>query len=157
MGLRDRPWRIVGLLAALVLLSAAGPTTVEGVDQEETGDRFFLNLGETFELRLPGNPTTGYAWEVSDIDDQMVRLVRQDFISGPAPTESRGPVAGAGGTFIFIFQAIGHGTTSVDLVYHRPWEKDAPPLETHSVQISVHSLSGGDRDLVHRRGPELLP
>jgi predicted secreted protein len=35
------------------------------------------------------------------------------------------------------FEAVAVGQTTLDLVYHRPWEKDVPPARTFGVTIVV--------------------
>ncbi len=93
-----------------------------------------MKPGQACELRLSGNPTTGYSWDVSQIDEKVVRLLSSDYVSDVQGTT---PMAGAGGTFVFRFQAVGAGKTTVKLVYHRPWEKNVEPLKTQDLEVAV--------------------
>ena len=47
------------------------------------------------------------------------------------------PLAGGGGVFTFRFKALRAGQTTIKLIYHRPWEKDAAPLSTHSIELTI--------------------
>jgi len=91
-------------------------------------------LGQVFAIRLPGNPTTGYQWQLAGISTPAV-------VSLGKPQYERTPTAkamvGSGGTFVFTFKAAKPGKAAVKLVYVRPWEKDKPPAETFSVTIEV--------------------
>jgi inhibitor of cysteine peptidase len=44
-------------------------------------------------------------------------------------------LVGAGGWEIFRFKAISTGQTSLQLVYHRPWEEGVEPLNTFTLQV----------------------
>jgi len=98
-------------------------------------DRRVLTEGEAFEIALEGNPTTGYVWEVTEIDEQIVQQTGEEYISDPY--EGEFPPLGLGGTYVFRFKAVGSGQTTLNLVYHRPWEKDVEPLKTYIVEIII--------------------
>ena len=52
--------------------------------------------------------------------------------------QQAGPnVVGAGGREVLRFEAQQPGTTTLELVYHRPWEKDVEPLERFTVEVVV--------------------
>jgi inhibitor of cysteine peptidase len=69
--------------------------------------------GETFAVRLAGNPTTGYTWQAS-VDSPNLELVGQEF-------EPAGEGIGAGGHEVFRFRALAAGETEIVLEYRRPW------------------------------------
>ena len=111
-------------VAALLLAACGGPA-----GSQETGG-VQVKEGRVFEVSLEANPTTGYLWEVRDIDEQVLQLVREEFLSDSS-------AIGAGGTSVFSFKAVGRGQTTLTLVYRRPWEKDVEPIEVHTVEVSV--------------------
>ena len=92
-----------------------------------------LQQGETFEITLEANATTGFSWEIAQIDKDIVQLVGSEYVPDP---NAEG-LDGKGGKAVFRFQAVGSGETTLKWVYHRPWEKDVEPLRTHVVQVSV--------------------
>jgi inhibitor of cysteine peptidase len=101
---------------------------------EDNGSQVELTSGQVLEVTLASNPTTGYSWEVSEVDETVLTQVGEvEFQQAPAEGE---PVTGAGGTETFRFAASA-GETTLTLVYHRPWEKDVEPLETFTVQVVV--------------------
>lgn len=90
--------------------------------------------GKDVVIRLAGNPTTGYSWKIGRITGEAVKA--QDEPSYEADKHPKGLV-GSGGTFVFKLQASQTGTSTVGLVYIRPWEKDTPPVKTFTVTIKV--------------------
>ncbi|HOW97436.1 MAG TPA: protease inhibitor I42 family protein [Kiritimatiellia bacterium] len=102
--------------------------TAEGGEQSVT-----LAPGQALEVRLPGNPTTGYGWTVEAFE-------AQEILGGPADVEYT-PQApdrmGAGGVFTFRFSAAKAGSTTLRFVYRRSWEKDEPALHTAALNVTV--------------------
>ncbi|MFQ5859664.1 MAG: protease inhibitor I42 family protein, partial [Anaerolineae bacterium] len=83
-------------------------------------------------VTLKSNPTTGYDWQVTEVDANVIRPARQDF----KPASDPGRV-GAPGQTVHEFEAVGTGTTNLRLVYVRPWEKDVEPQATFEVRVTV--------------------
>lgn len=74
-------------------------------------------VGEQFTIVLAANPTTGYSWTVSrQADLAVVAPVDTDYQPGPTS------VVGAGGHQRLTYQAVGRGTTTINLDYRRPFE-----------------------------------
>lgn len=91
-----------------------------------------VRAGEAFSLTLPGNPSTGYSWEVLDgtavsqIGEVESHQTGDPWNSGPARL-------GAPAIQVVRLAAIATGQATVRLLYRRPWE-DAPPVQVVSVQ-----------------------
>ena len=68
-------------------------------------------------LELEGNPTTGYAWQVTAIDAAVLAP------AGEPDYESSSDADGAGGTYTFHFDVVGAGETEVVLQYFPSWEE----------------------------------
>jgi predicted secreted protein len=90
-----------------------------------------LSVGESVDVVLAGNPTTGYQWKVARLDTSIVKQI------GEADYKPSSSAVGAGGHFTFQFRAVSAGQTPLKLVYLRPFEKDAPPVQTFEVIILV--------------------
>lgn len=122
---------ILGLV--LMLLAACGGGQVTA-GQAEQGKTVTLKAGETLLVTLDSNPTTGYSWQVTELDETVLKQKGE-----PEYKQSPGAqgLVGAGGTEIFRFEAVGKGTTMLTLVYARSWEKDVPPLETYQLKVIV--------------------
>jgi len=81
-------------------------------------DDIVARVGETFEIHLPSNPTTGYRWIIAPaIDEKIVHLESQDYF------RTDGTMPGAGGDEVWKFRAVGRGRTEIVMGYTRPWER----------------------------------
>jgi inhibitor of cysteine peptidase len=116
----------VVLLVAFSCARSGGPT----LHASDDGEQIELQKGETLAVSLEGNPTTGYTWEVVEVDEQVLRQIGE-----PAFTPESEAV-GAPGEQVLRFRAAGEGRTTLRLVYHRPWE-EAEPERTFSVEVIV--------------------
>lgn len=129
---------LLGLVVVLGACAPGGPPEVSPpplvVTDGADGSTQTMRPGQPMEVRLPGNPSTGFHWE-SNAGEQAV--LRQDgeprFERGDAPAG----VVGAGGTEVFRFIAVASGTQDLSFVYRRVWEKDVPPARTLSFRVRV--------------------
>jgi inhibitor of cysteine peptidase len=93
-----------------------------------------LKVGQELVIELESNPTTGYSWEVDEIDPT---ILQQDGEAVYQDESDDAELVGGGGTETFTFKATSTGETTLTLVYHRPWEEGVEPLETFSVEVMV--------------------
>lgn len=100
--------------------------------QVDQGKIFEVHQGDRIVIRIDENPTTGYQWEITSINQQIVELVESDYVIAP------GGGIGGGGTRIFRFKAISPGTTSIQLKLCRAWEPGDTSIDSFSVNIQVH-------------------
>jgi predicted secreted protein len=102
------------------------PTTPETV--------FFSGVpGTRVAIDLPFRAGTGYAWQASGFDPNVV---------AEAGTEERratsGESVGAAMIATMSFDLLAQGETEILLERRRPWEKDAPAAESRRVRVVVH-------------------
>jgi predicted secreted protein len=71
------------------------------------------------EIRIAENPTTGYVWAVSEVDERVLRLEGSHF------TPPTGKALGTGGLHTFLFRIVGTGRGLVELQLRRPLAEDA--------------------------------
>lgn len=121
---------VVFLSLLLAALSACGGSKEVNLDAGDNGNQVELNMDQTLVISLEGNPTTGYTWEVAEVDEGVLRQV------GEAEFEPESDAVGAGGVQLLHFEPVSSGQTVLDLVYHRSWE-DEQPQETFSIQVTV--------------------
>ena len=76
--------------------------------------------GGTVVVELPGNPTTGYIWQVTANDESILLPTGYEF----TPDSD---AIGAGGMEQFKFNAMAPGTVELALANSRTWETDTPP------------------------------
>ncbi len=126
---------IVVLLATLVLATGCGTSKEVKLDANNNGDQVELKKGQSLIIELASNPTTGYAWQVAELDQSVLQQTGEAQFKQPDSSEP--PLVGAGGVEVFRFEAKGTGQTALKLVYRRAWEEGVEPLETFSIQVEV--------------------
>jgi inhibitor of cysteine peptidase len=122
---------LVVLTVLVILALCACGTQVTRLGKADAGKSVELGVGNKLEIVLEGNPTTGYSWEVGSVDETVLKL------AGEPEFKSESRAVGAGGVFTFRFEAVAAGQTALQLIYHRPFEKDTPPIETFEVSVAV--------------------
>lgn len=122
-------------LFVIVLLTGGCSVNELRLNDAHNGTQKELTRDQVLCITLESNPTTGYSWQVAEIDKAILRQVGDAEYKSSA--SGNPPVVGAGGTETFRFETVSAGNTTLKLVYRRPWEKDAPPLKTYTVQIAV--------------------
>jgi inhibitor of cysteine peptidase len=89
-----------------------------------------VSPGQTLEVTLDANPSTGYTWTVVSAPEFLKSEGEAEFSSDAASG-----VVGAGGQQTLKFSATAAGKGPLNLAYVRPWEKDTPPAETFMVEV----------------------
>lgn len=120
---------IIGIALLLVLL--AGCDKVVNVDSSMNGSSITLEKGQQMVLKLASNPTTGFDWEIVGLDPAVLQQV------GEVEYKSDSMLIGSGGVNTWIFEAVDTGGMNLQLIYHRSWEKDIPPIETFDLDVTV--------------------
>lgn len=121
------------LLAGVLLFAGAGcrssgQTEIVGADN---GSQVALQVGKTLALSLESNPTTGYGWEIAELDQSILSETYHEYeADSPA-------LPGSGGREIWRFKALRSGSMTLRLEYRRPWEEGVEPIEVFSVQVVV--------------------
>lgn len=87
--------------------------------------------GKSVSIVLEENGTTGYRWAVTNANDKIAKLTKDDFF---IPAESQG-MAGAPGTRVFTYSVVSQGVTTVVLSYERSWE--STPIRVITVSLTV--------------------
>lgn len=116
-------------LALALLLGGCGNDGSLSFTAEDDGSQMSVDAGSRFTVELPGNPSTGYDWQVVELDETIVRLVGQAF-------DAESTLVGAPGTVTLTFEAVAAGTTDVHLAYERAFE-DAEPQGEFSLGVTV--------------------
>jgi inhibitor of cysteine peptidase len=123
------------LAVLLVVLGAFFLTRSQELILTETdaGQTIELEVGEEFAVKLAGNPTTGYTWEMATSEAAVVEQVGE----AKYEAESEGGPVGAGGRITLHFKATRPGQQLLQLIYHHPWEEDIAPINTFDVIVVV--------------------
>jgi inhibitor of cysteine peptidase len=100
------------------------------VTEEQNGKAVEMAVGDTLEVVLNANPTTGYSWNVTSPLGQWLVLSNHKH----KPSSS---MCGAPGLSSYYFVAISPGECDLSMAYAKSWEKDVPPIKTFSVPVHI--------------------
>jgi predicted secreted protein len=121
---------VSSLLLFVVFNQVLGGNTV--LDENSDGKEITANIGQTIELVLFENPSTGYSWRyITEPDKKIIMETGNNY-------ESESNLIGAGGDKHWTYKIMGAGSTNLSLEYCRPWEK-AAPIKTFNIKIKVIS------------------
>jgi len=118
------------MILVLLSFSASEPACIKVTDNDP-GHTVELRIGETLEVELRGNPTTGYVWDIASLDMEILKQLGETEFR--PDREGRG----VGGNVMMRFKAQEAGETPLKLIYHRRFEKERPPIKTFEVTIIV--------------------
>jgi inhibitor of cysteine peptidase len=137
------------LILSFILLGCSGqPTDTPGgaepdsgqtggaimeLTEEQNGGIAALIVNDIVRVQIDGNPTTGFTWEVENLDTSLLEQV------GEAEFTAKNNLPGGGGTFTFTFKALNAGVTHLRLIYHRPFEKNVPPAQIFDVTVDIQN------------------
>ncbi len=137
----------IGWVAALAICVLVGWTALgpEGAQGSESAESIIVGLGDHemqvamdgpggLLVRLPSTPSTGYRWEIAEMEQAVLRLVADQWIPDSE-------LLGSSGFQELRFAGVRPGRTPLRLVYRRPWETRSPPLRSFrlGVQVTVPS------------------
>ena len=128
----------------LVVVALLGVMVVGcGADQPvltEPGTRFDVDPGDTFVVVLESNVTTGFGWELEvEPPEEVLRLVDDVYV------ESDTDLVGAAGRQELTFDAVGDGSTFIQLWYVRPFDDPPEPADRAQFEVIVGTGDGGGR------------
>lgn len=127
--------RLILIILAGLLYACApeGPPEQSNMQltEADAGRLIELRVGDKLEITLPGNPTTGFQWEVSAVDSAILQPI------GEPQFEPSSDAVGSGGKVTLSFEAVGVGQTDLKLIYHRPFEENVAPIQTFEVKVTV--------------------
>ena len=105
--------------------------SIRNLTEADNGRSIELKVGDVLEVTLPGNPTTGFQWEVDSVDSAILRQI------GEPEFKPSNNAVGSGGNFTLRFEAVGTGQTELKMIHHRSFEENVPPIQTFEVTITV--------------------
>ncbi|MEA1998849.1 MAG: lamin tail domain-containing protein [Euryarchaeota archaeon] len=115
---KSQTYRNGNLVDEFELIEAISPTYLNATDNNTTIN---ATTGEflvvSFETSNPGS--TGYMWEVAELDEQVLRQVG-DVVFVPDYVPEPGFVGGPPGKQIATFEVVGAGNATINMVYRSP-------------------------------------
>ncbi|MFF4027717.1 protease inhibitor I42 family protein [Nocardia elegans] len=109
-------------------VQAVSEPIIVGTDGD--GGTTTLDVGQELAVALPDNPTTGYVWQIGEVD-RGVLAQEGDPVFRPGSS-----MPGAPGTSVWTFTAAHAGSTRLSLVSVRPWDQ-ANPGQRFSMTVTV--------------------
>lgn len=119
------------LLWLIILLSGCCTGNPVRLYQIDSGRTIKVGPGDTVEIVLDSNPTTGYQWEALPWDTEVIEQIDKPVY------KSRSKAIGSGGELTFYFKALSTGQAPLKFIYFRAFEKDVPPIKSFQVTIVV--------------------
>jgi inhibitor of cysteine peptidase len=98
------------------------------ISYADNGGKAEARVGESFEVQLPENPTTGYRWQLH-LPVGPVLEVAEDSFAG-----SQGAY-GIGGLRCWRFRALQEGAFLLEIEHRRSWETE--PVDMFKVTVKV--------------------
>jgi inhibitor of cysteine peptidase len=101
--------------------------------EKDNGALVQVRRGTRITIELNENPTTGYRWMTSSIDEAFLVPAGDDFV----PPDQKSP--GSGGLRRFFFRAKSAGSTALTLINKRAWQRDDQAVDTFNLAIRILS------------------
>jgi predicted secreted protein len=117
--------------AAIVCLPQTAFAATKVITDADKGGVVHLRLGDTLELRLKSNPSTGFMWYVEKESTPLLKLAHQSQTDITEPGEGR-PVYQ-----VFRFEPRRGGDGVLRLHYVRSWEKPTPDDEQFDIRVVI--------------------
>jgi inhibitor of cysteine peptidase len=122
-------------LPAIVFPAQSAHAATQVVTGADKGRDIQIKLGDTLEVRLASNPSTGYSWAVHPKSTALLKLNGQTNADPNDP--STPPVVGRPIVQVFTFQPKRAGDGILLLRYARPWEKPALGEEQFTLHVVI--------------------
>ena len=100
------------------------------LSEQNDGSEVRAKVGDTLDVRLQENATTGYRWEPDTLDTHLLQLETStgDYPSGKP---------GSGGNAHFQVKVLAAGHTALSFKLWRRWEGDAGIIKRFTVQVTA--------------------
>jgi len=121
-------------IAAFIPCISAQTRKTMRIDEKSDGREVSMRLGETLEITLSENASTGFRWGIPEaLKNNLAPALREREETVEAPA---GPPGRSGERHLF-FDAVQAGTAEIEIHYRRPWEKDKEPARRFKVRVVV--------------------
>jgi len=118
-------------LLLLGIFNSAGKIVVITKAQDQSKIKVAKN--SEFQVLLDANPTTGYSWQIVSYDSAVIKKKTEKYL----PSHEDRKIVGSGGQQLFKFKTLAVGTTELQMIYQRSWERAAEDATHFRVQIIV--------------------
>jgi len=110
------------------------PKVVFG-EKDNNASRVILK-GKVFRIELPANPTTGYEWNIEQLDQKYFYVISSGF--NPPPADGTGEqMLGAGGIAWWEIKPSRRGSSTMKILSFRAWEGKAKTDKTFLLNFKI--------------------
>jgi inhibitor of cysteine peptidase len=124
-------WIVLLAVVAVTCLPQAAFAATKVITDANKGGVVHLKTGDTLELRLKSNPSTGFMWYVQPKSTPLLKLLRQ------SQTEPTKPGVGRPIFQVFQFEPRHSGDGILRLHYVRSWEKPTPDEDQFEIHVVI--------------------
>jgi len=104
------------------------------VDDTFNSREVTVQVGDTLEVSLSENASTGYQWSIPPaVKNKLTPALREREESVDAPDGPPGRPA----IRHLYFEALAPGTVDLEIHYRRSWESDKPPARKFTLRVVV--------------------
>ncbi len=89
----------------------------------------YLKVGEKFNITLSENPTTGYTWNYSISNSNILKIIEDKYCAMNNNT------IGGGGFHYWIIEGLKKGNATIVFKYRRPWENKSVKTIIYKIYI----------------------
>ena len=134
------PFDMKLFFACAILIFVMGCETTQSNQSEmiqrpfsevDANQSIVLNTGKTFEIELPENPTTGYAWKMEVSNASIVKEISHSY------TAHKSGRLGAAGEGLWTFRTLSVGSADITASYERPWDDNDEPTKVITFTLQV--------------------
>ena len=109
------------------------------VDHTFDGREVRLQVGDTLEVSLSENASTGHQWNISpELKRKLTPTLREREETVDAPS---GP-PGSSGLRHLYFDAVAAGTVDLEIQYRRSWEKSKEAARRFKLRVLIQAPPG---------------
>ena len=119
--------------AATMIPTSTHEAETHYFSQEDNQTRQTIYVGDSVQVVLEGNPTTGFTWELSQNDEDLLAL------QGEPEYQAKQDIPGSSGVFTFTFLSQKSGTVELEFIYHRPFEEGIAPLSEYMLTLDIQA------------------
>ncbi len=98
--------------------------------QASDGQAVPANVGNVLSVELPSNPSSGYSWSLSSLDNALLELIETRFVATR-------DVPGSGGMQVWKVRALAGGRARISLKHWREWEGESSVIGRFAVEIDI--------------------
>ncbi len=107
------------------------------ITDADKGGTVHLKAGDTLELRLASNPTTGFMWYLKKESTPLLKLTGQSETKPPEPVAGQPTMVGQPIVQVFEFLAKQPGDGVLLLHYVRSWDPSSADEQQFQVNVVV--------------------